>query len=109
MVATLGAFDVVVSCRFLHHLHEREALERALRELLRVSRRLVVASVWDAASLPALRVRLGLKRSEGPRGRCAVRRRLIEELVTASGARVVDWRHSLRFVSQQAFFVAERS
>lgn len=103
-----GAFDVVVSCRFLHHLRERDELERALRELVRVSRRLIVASVWDAASLPALRVRLGLKRGEGPRGRCAVRRATVEELLASAGARVVAWKHSLRFVSQQAFFVAER-
>ncbi len=103
-----GAFDVVVSCRFLHHLHERDELARAVAELVRVSRRLVVASVWDAASWPALRVRMGLKRSEGPRGRAAVKREVIEALVDDAGARVVAWKHSLRFLSQQAFFVAVR-
>jgi len=63
------SFDAVVCCRLLHHLRDRGELERGVRELVRVSRRLVVASFWDAASWPALRVRLGLKRDEGPEGR----------------------------------------
>jgi len=102
------AFDVVVSCRFLHHLHEREARAAALRELARVSERLLVASFWDDASWPALRVRLGLRRDEGPRGRTACSRAEIAELVELAGFRVLDHATGLRFVSQQTFFVAER-
>jgi SAM-dependent methyltransferase len=102
------SFDVVVSCRFLHHLQEREARRVALRELLRASDRLVVASFWDSASWPALRVRLGLRRSEGPRGRTACSRAELEELVADGGARVLEYATSLRFLSQQTFFVAER-
>jgi SAM-dependent methyltransferase len=101
-------FDVVVSCRFLHHLHDPRDLERALGELVRVSRRLVVASFWDAASLPALRVRVGLKRAEGPRGRVAIAREDLVAAVERAGARVIAFRSTLRFVSQQTFFAAER-
>lgn len=103
------AFDVVVSCRFLHHLHEREALATALSELVRVSDRLVIASFWDAASLPQWRVRAGLKRSEGPRGRRAISRDMLRRLVEDSGARVLEFRTGLRFFSQQTFFAAERA
>lgn len=102
------SFDVVVCCRFLHHLHDESELAAALAELVRVSDRLVVGSVWDSASWPALRVRLGLKRAEGPRGRRAVERATVERLVARAGARVVEWRYSFRWLSQQAFFVAER-
>lgn len=101
------SFDVVVSCRLLHHLHGRAERRVALRELVRASDRLVVASFWDSASWPALRVRLGLRRSEGPRGRTACTRAEIEELVSECGARVLEYATSLRFVSQQTFFVAE--
>jgi ubiquinone/menaquinone biosynthesis C-methylase UbiE len=101
-------FDVVVCCRFLHHLHEPEALERAAHELVRVSRRYVIASFWDSASWPALRVRLGLKRAEGPLGRTATSRARIEAAFERAGARVVGWRASLRYVSQQTFVLVER-
>jgi SAM-dependent methyltransferase len=104
-----AAFDVVVCCRLLHHLRERAELERAVRELVRVSRRLVVVSFWDAASWPALRVRLGLKRSEGTRGRVAAPRAELAALFAAAGAPVVEFRAVLRFVSQQTFLVAERT
>lgn len=103
-----GAFDVVLSCRFLHHLHDDEALRTALRELLRVSGRLLVASFWDSASLPALRVRMGLKRAEGPRGRRAISRARLAELVTEAGGGVLEYETGVRFLSQQTFFVAER-
>lgn len=101
-------FDVVVSCRFLHHLHGADELRGALSELVRVSSRLVVASFWDAGSLPTWRVRLGWKRSEGPRGRTALSRARLEGLLEGSGARVVEYAATLRFLSQQTFFVAER-
>jgi len=101
-----GCFDVVVACRFLHHLHEEQALGRAIGELARVSRGLVIASFWDASSLPQWRRSLGLKRAEGPSGRVAVRRERIESCFDAAGADVIAWRATLRFVSQQTFVAA---
>jgi len=103
-----ASFDVVVCCRLLHHLRERAELERAVRELVRVSRGLVLASFWDSASWPALRVRLGLKADEGPRGRVAASRAVLAALFAAAGAPVVEFRAVMRFVSQQTFLVAER-
>jgi SAM-dependent methyltransferase len=102
------AFDVVVSCRFLHHLHDDDTRRAALAELTRASDRLLVASFWDSASWPALRVRIGLRRSEGPRGRTAISRRTLESLLAGCGFRVLAYSTGLRFVSQQTFFVAER-
>jgi len=98
-----GTFDTVVCCRLLHHLREPADLERAISELVRVSARLVIASFWDAGSLPALRVRLGLKRAEA---RTSIARSRLAELFARCGAPVVGYEHSLRRVSQQAFAVA---
>jgi len=102
------SFDVVVCCRLLHHLHERSELETAIGELVRVAHRLVIASFWDAASLHALRRRMGLRRGEGPRGRRAIQKGELAALFSAAGAEVVGFHHSFRFVSQQAFAVAHK-
>lgn len=104
-----ASFDAVVCCRLLHHLHSRDQLERAVSELVRVSRDLVVASFWDAASLPGLRLRLGLKRDEGPRGRVFASRALLRDVFARAGAPVLEFRGVLRFVTQQTFLVARRS
>jgi SAM-dependent methyltransferase len=100
------SFDLVVCCRLLHHLHAPEEAEAVVRELVRVAHRMVIVSFWDAASLHALRARVGLRRSEGPRGRHALPKRAIKRMFDAAGAEVVGFHHSFRFVSQQAFAVA---
>ena len=102
------SFDVVVCCRLLHHLQTPEDLQRVIGELVRVSSRLVIASFWDAGSLPAWRVRVGLKASEGPRGRRARARAEIARLFTEAGAAPTGFAHSFRFLSQQAFVCARR-
>ena len=100
------SFDVVVCCRLLHHVKDPEQMEVIVRELTRVSHRMIIASFWDSASLHALRRRVGLRRTEGPRGRHAVSKRTLRRLFEDAGADVVDFHHSFRFVSQQTFAVA---
>ena len=100
------SFEVVVCCRLLHHLHDAESLRAVIHELTRVSYRIVIASFWDSASLHAWRRRMGLKRSEGPRGRHAISKRMLRGMFHSAGAEVIGFHHSLRFVSQQAFVVA---
>jgi len=100
------SFDVVVCCRLLHHLQDEEVMESVVRELVRVSSRMVIASFWDSASWHAWRRRVGLRRSEGPTGRRAVSKRTLRRVFEESGAGIVDFHHSFRFVSQQTFTVA---
>jgi len=100
------SFDAVVCCRLLHHLEREEDLVRIARELVRVSRALVLVTYWDAASLPALRRRL-LPSARAPR-RFARPRAAVEAAFVAAGAEVVERAWSLRFVSRQAYLVLRR-
>jgi len=99
------AFAAVICCRLLHHLDEA-ALTRSLCELVRVSRGLIVASFWDAASLPEWKRRV-LPSARASR-RIARSKIEIARALAACGANVLAWRHSLRFVSRQAFVVARK-
>jgi SAM-dependent methyltransferase len=102
------SFDVVVCCRFLHHLHDEGELELAVGELVRVAHRLVIASFWDSASLHAWRRRVGLRRGEAARARRAISKRELRARFDAAGAQVIGFHHSFRFVSQQTFAVAAK-
>lgn len=99
------SFRAVVCCRLLHHLGE-SALDRTVAELVRVSDGWVAGTFWDAGSLPAWRRRVLPGRR--PPGRIAHPRARIEAAFRAAGAEVVEWGHSLRFVSRQAYFIARR-
>lgn len=101
-----GSFDAVICCRLLHHLHEERELPIAVSELVRVSRGVVVASFWDAASWPAWRRRRGWRHDAS--GRRAIDRARLAAIFSHAGADVVDWAYSFRFVSQQAFLVARK-
>jgi SAM-dependent methyltransferase len=100
-----GAFEAVVCCRLLHHLDER-ALASTVRELVRVSRSLVVASFWDAATLPEWRRRAFA--GARPARRIARPRAEILRAFAGAGAEVVRWRHSMRFLSRQVFAAARK-
>ncbi len=100
------SFDAVVCCRLLHHLAERAAAARVVAELVRVSRGLVIASFWDAGSLPAWRRRL-LPGARPPRRHARARAELAA-LFSEAGAEVLGFAHTLRFVTRQAFVVARK-
>ena len=102
-----SSFEAVVCCRLLHHLRGSAELERTLAELVRVSDAWIVGSFWDSASLEALRHRVPFVRR--PRHRIAHPKARIEAALRRAGATVVEWKHSLRFLSQQAWFVARKT
>ena len=102
-----GAFEAVVCCRLLHHLRGQARLERTVHELVRVSAEWIVASFWDAASLPAWKRRLLAPARRG--SRVARSKRDVAAAFHAAGAAIVGWEHSLRFLSQQTFVVARKS
>lgn len=98
-------FDAVVCCRLLHHLRNADVFQGVVNELVRVSRTLVIASFWDASSLPARRRRLQPRKQEG---RIAHSKSHLREVFHTAGAEVIGWRHSMRFFSRQCFVVARR-
>jgi len=104
-----GRFDTVVCCRLLHHVAETAPREALLRELVRVARRFVVVSFWDAQSLHAWRRRKGLRSASHRDARVALRRGELEGLLARAGAEVLDYAHSLRLISQQAFVLARKT
>ena len=106
-----GSFDLVLCCRLLHHLPEASQRRAVLAELARVGRRYVIASYWDASSYQGWRRRTkGVLRRKGrAETRRAVEWDVLRGEIEECGMRVVGRTHSLRFVSQQAFFLAEVS
>ncbi|QDV07002.1 hypothetical protein Poly30_25210 [Planctomycetes bacterium Poly30] len=105
-----GSFDLVVCCRLLHHLRESSDRQAVLKEIVRVSRRYIIASYWDAASYGAWRRRTSspLRRRKRPDVRQAVSLEVLRAELDEAGARLVTRAHSFRFVSQQTFLLAEK-
>jgi SAM-dependent methyltransferase len=101
-----GSFDAVVCCRLLHHLREEAAFRHTLAELVRVSSGLVVASFWDCACL----AEVGARRRHRARGekRCARSKAFVRQAFAAAGAEVLEFRHSLRFLSRQSYVAARK-
>lgn len=106
-----NAFDLVVCCRLLHHLKGADDRAQVLREALRVSRRFVIASYWDAQSYGAWRRRTQgpLRRRKRPDVREAISYGELKAQVEAAGGKVLARAHSFRFVSQQSFFLGEKT
>jgi len=101
------AFDAVVCCRLLHHLADPAVFARTVGELVRVSRHLVVASFWDAGSLPA-RHRARFPKRGRRVGRVPHAKSHVREVFARHGAQVLGFRHTLRFFSRQTFVVARK-
>ncbi|MCZ6598936.1 MAG: hypothetical protein O7B99_14965, partial [Planctomycetota bacterium] len=97
--------EAVVCCRLRPHVADLGELGAIVRELVRVSSHLVVASFWDRGSFPALRRRLG-RRDLGVR--VAHSKDDVRRVFAAAGARVTGFEHSFRWLSQQTFAVAEK-
>ena len=96
-------FDLVVSCRLLHHLDDSARRQAILAEYLRVGRGLVLASFWDRACWHAWRRRMGLRRARHPDGRIAISRDALIAECAAAGGQVLGFSHSLRGISPQAW------
>ena len=76
-----------------------------------MSRGYVIASYWDAATYGAWRrrTRSPLRRRKRPDVRRAVALQQLQAELEDAGARLVGRAHSFRFVSQQTFFLAEKT
>ena len=70
----------------------------------------MIASYWDSNSYGAWRRRTQgpLRRRKRPDVREAIPYATLEQQVSDAGGRITAQAHSLRFVSQQSFFLAEK-
>lgn len=99
-----AAFDLVLCARLLHHFGGAAERRAVLRELARVSRRWLIASHFDRASLQAWRSRLR-RRADG---RHAIGVAEFRADAAACGWRVRDRAWVARGVSEQTWALLER-
>jgi SAM-dependent methyltransferase len=100
------SFDLVVSCRLMHHVGDSQRRAALIAELARVSGGLVLASFWDKASWHAWRRSAGMRRARHPDGRVSVAKDQLATDFEAAGAQVLGFAHSLKFVSPQTWIAA---
>ena len=97
------AFDLVLSRALQRPWEDDHSYALLVSELVRTSRGLIVAAWWDGE---ALRPRMPWPRHTARRR--GLQRAALRELFEDAGASVVEWRHSFRFVSQNAWLVARK-
>ncbi len=96
-----GAFEGVLSIRFLPHLADPSQRIRALSEMARVSRRWVLVSFFHAISLQEARRRAKRALFHRRRGRQSITFRRFREEARAAGLHVYAVRPLARFLSEQ--------
>ena len=101
-----GTFELVVSCRRLHHLESGVALDTVVGKLASVSGEWIAASCWDSASLESLTRGLRHPRPGGTRR--ARPASVLERAFADASAPVAARAHSLRFFSPQVFPLARK-
>ena len=101
-----GAFDLVLCHRLIQHLPAEAERRALLRALAAASRRWVLLSWFDAASLQHLR--RALRRPFRPSGRHAVTRAVLERDAAAAGLRTAASRALRPWISEVSFVLLER-
>jgi SAM-dependent methyltransferase len=100
-----GSFDLVLCHRLLHHLETEGERRALLGALARASRRFVLLSWFDAASLQHLR--RALRRPFRPSRRHAVTRATLVRDAAAAGLRPLAFRALRPLVSELSFVLLE--
>jgi ubiquinone/menaquinone biosynthesis C-methylase UbiE len=102
------AFDVVFSARLSHHIASDERRADYLREVMRISGRWVIATVFDRDSLKN-RVREISRRWSGKRSKHTFARGDLERIARASGFAISAVLPLSRLASGHVFYVLRRS
>ncbi len=104
-----GAFDAVVSMRFIYHLPESAQRVKALSEMARVSRRWVAVSYFDAWTLQGARASVGKWISGAPHTRVLQSLEDFRWEAAQAGLKVVSVRPTLRGVSEHTVVLFEKA
>jgi len=101
------AFDIVFSARLSHHISSADRRADYLSAIMRVSRRWVIVTVFDRASLKN-RVREVQRRFNHKRSKHTLSRSDVKEIAEASGFEVATGFPLSRVMSGHVFYVLER-
>jgi len=100
-------FDVVFSARLSHHIESDARRADYLREILRISERAVIVTIFDRHSLKN-RLREVSRRLSGKRSKHTFARADVERIAGASGFAVAASLPLSRLMSGHVFYVLQR-
>lgn len=103
-----GAFEFVLSARLSHHIRDHEQRLQHLRELLRVSRRWLMFTYFDADSVKNRMHELG-RRFRGKRAKWTLTFEEVQAAGRAEGFEVVQWAWISRFFSGHRYVLMQRT
>ncbi len=103
------AFDLVASIRLSHHIADREGRHWHLRELMRVSRRHVLVSFFDAGSLKNRLRELSRRLGSKKRGKHTLSRAEVLEAARPLGFEAAGFFRLSAFFSGHTFALLQRS
>lgn len=101
-------FDLVFSARLSHHIESDDRRADYLRSLMRISRRWVIVTIFDRASLKN-RLRELSRRFNGKRSKFTFRRSDVESIAREAGYALVKGIPISRLSSGHVFYVLERA
>lgn len=99
-----GAFEFVLSARLSHHIREHEQRLQHLRELLRISRKWVLFTYFDAGSVKNRMHEFG-RRFNGKRAKWTLTFDEVQAVGRAEGFEVVQWAWISRFFSGHRYIL----
>ena len=102
-----GAFEFVLSARLSHHIREHEQRLQHLRELLRISRKWILFTYFDAGSVKNRMHERG-RRFNGKRAKWTLTFEEVQAVGRAAGFEVVDWAWISRFFSGHRYVLMRR-
>lgn len=100
-------FDLVFSVRLCHHINTPQEREQYLREILRVSKRYVIFTYFDAASMKNLRRELKRK-FKNIKSKYTMTRIQVADIAAQSGYRIVRARALAPIFSGHRYTLLER-
>jgi SAM-dependent methyltransferase len=102
-----GAFEFVLSARQSHHIRDHEQRLEHLRELLRVSRRWVLFTYFDAGSVKNRMHEFG-RRYNGKRAKWTLTFDEVQTVGRAAGFQVIQWAWMSRLFSGHRYVLLRR-
>ena len=102
-----GAFEFVLSVRLSHHIRDYEQRLQHLREVLRVSRKWVMFTYFDAGSVKN-RLHEFRRRSRGKRAKWTLTLAEVEMIGRAQGFEIIKWAWISRYFSGHRYVLLRR-